>query len=63
VIDNLVDSISEESIERLCRCIENREHDYICLNDPDHSVNTEILAGQLKQSFEELLPDKSSFEI
>ena len=62
VIDNLVDSISEESIERLCRCIENREHDYICLNDPEKEVEIETLSVRLMKSFERILPEKCAYE-
>lgn len=62
VIDNLVDSISEGSIDRLCSCITHQDHDYICLNDPDQPVDFNLLANQLKAAFETLLPEKSSFE-
>ncbi len=62
VIDNLVDSISEASIDRLCSCIEHQEHDYICLNDPEQPVDMALLSERLKAAFEKLLPEKSSFE-
>ena len=62
VIDNLVDSISNENIDRLCHCIEQQTNDYICLNDPDQPVAFDLLAGRLTASFEKLLPEKSSFE-
>ena len=62
VIDNWVDSISNESIDRLCHCIEQQSNDYICLNDPDQPVDFDRLAGRLTASFETLLPQKSSFE-
>ena len=62
VIDNLVDGISERSIETLCDCIEAQRHDYVCLNDPEQDVDAELLAERLKKSFETLLPNKSSFE-
>lgn len=62
VIDNLVDSISEEKIDMLCACIEGQEHDYICLNDPEQPVDMEPLAARLKASFEALLPETCSFE-
>ena len=63
VIDNLVEGISEETIDGLCRCIEQQEHDYICLNDPEKPVDFELLADRLKASFETLLPDRSQFEL
>lgn len=62
VIDNLVDSISEESIDTLCRTIEQQTHDYICLNDPDQAVDFETLSARLQGAFEKLLPHKSLFE-
>ena len=62
VIDNLVESISEESIERLCGCIETQGHDYICLNDPEQDVDVESLAERLRASFEKVLPGRCQFE-
>ena len=61
-IDNLVESISEASIDSLCVCIENQSHDYVCLNDPEGDVAVEQLAERLRNSFEKLLPGKSQFE-
>lgn len=63
VIDNLVDSICENRIDKLCHCITQQAHDYICLNDPEQPVNFELLSAQLKSAFETLLPEKSSFEL
>ena len=63
VIDNLVDSIESNTIDYLCEAIENQSHDYICLNDPEEGVDFELLSGRLQQSFEKILPEKSSFEI
>ncbi len=63
VIDNLVMTIQNDTIDELCDAIEQQSHDYICLNDPDIEINFEELASRLKCSFEKILPEKSSFEI
>lgn len=34
IVDNLVDDVTENSIERLCNIIAMQKHDMICLNDP-----------------------------
>lgn len=62
VTDNLVDCVSDRSVDALCRCIENQEHAMICLNDPEGNVDVEPLAQKLRQAFEKLLPRKSEFE-
>ncbi len=62
LMDNIVNSITENSIDDLCRMIEMREHDFICLNDPDEYVPYEILASRLQNAFLTVFPDKSSFE-
>lgn len=63
VIDNLVESVTENSIDRLCDTIIQQKHDYICLNDPDTDIDFEKLSEKLLAAFEQLLPEKSSFEI
>ena len=62
VIDNLVNSISPDTIDTLCAAIEDQSHDYICLNDPKEEIDFNKLSERLHQSFERLLPEKSSFE-
>lgn len=62
VIDNWVESIQGESIDRLCSIIKRQTHDYICLNDPEGVVDFEALSMRLQEAFEVLLPEKSSFE-
>ena len=60
--DNLVDSVTEDSIDGLCRCIETQAHAMICVNDPEDDVDFETLAARLRQSFEKLLPQKCAYE-
>ena len=63
VIDNLVAVIREDTIRGLCAAIEGQKHVFICLNDPEEEADFERLAAQLKLSFENLLPQPSSFEL
>lgn len=62
VIDNLVMTISDETIDRLCNTIENQSHAYICLNDPEEEIDFPKLSKRLRESFERILPEKSQFE-
>lgn len=62
VIDNLVMAINEETIDNLCNAIENQKHQYICLNDPEQDIDFVYMSERLKDAFEKILPDKSSFE-
>lgn len=62
IIDNIVNSVDENSINDMCSIIESQSHDMICINDPEHDVNFEFLSERLKKAFMTILPDKSSFE-
>lgn len=63
VIDNLVESITPDSIDQLCNAIEQQQHRFICLNDPEQFIEFEKLAERLTASFTRLLSKKSGFEI
>ena len=63
IIDNIVELITENSIEKLCDIIEKQKHDFICLNDPDEEVDYYFLRNKLKYSFEKILSEKSSYEL
>ena len=62
VVDNLVESITDNTVDGLCDCIERQAHAMICLNDPEGETDFEMLSARLKASFEKLLPNKSQFE-
>ena len=62
VIDNQVGVVTEDSVSGLCHTIEGQKHDFICLNDPEDEVNYELLSRKLRDAFEMILPDRSSFE-
>ena len=62
VVDNLVDSVRDSTINVLCDCIAHQNHAMICVNDPEENVDFETLAIKLRQAFDTLLPEKSSFE-
>ena len=61
-IDNLVDSVTFDSVEGICRAIKEQTHAMICVNDPDGNVDFEPLAEQLRTAFGAILPEKSGFE-
>lgn len=62
VIDNLVAAVRSDTIDELCDTIEKQRHAYICVNDPEDSIDFEVLSIRLIASFETILPCKSSFE-
>lgn len=62
IIDNVVNSVDENSIEMLCDIIQSQSHDMICINDPEQEVDFEELSMRLRDSFLKILPEKSSFE-
>ena len=61
-VDNLVDSVTDSSVEAICRCIEQQEHAMICVNDPEGDVDFARLAECVRHAFGVLLPQKSQFE-
>lgn len=61
-VDNLVASATGKTVDALCQCIENQEHDMICINDPDEATEILALAEKLRGAFEKILPEKSRFE-
>ena len=58
-MDNLVMDLSEENISRLCHAIRGQSHEALCVNDP----GGEVPVAELIAAFEELLPEKSGFEL
>lgn len=62
LVDNVVDDITENSIDRLCKIIENQSHDMICLNDTSDEATFVELSQRIKAAFETILPNKCSFE-
>lgn len=62
LVDNMVDDVTESSIDCLCRVIEGQKHDMICLNDPTGDIEFDKLSKRINTAFERILPDKCSFE-
>ena len=62
LIDNCVKKISDDTIDQLCKLIENQQSVYVCVNDPEEEIDFEYLSKRLQMSFEKLFPIKSSFE-
>lgn len=62
VVDNVVEDVTDETADRLCRMIQEQRHDMICVNDPSGDIDFEKLSAKLKDAFEAILPEKSEFE-
>ncbi len=60
--DNLVEDVTEDTVEGLCGMIRNQEHDMVCVNDPSEDVDFEELSQRLQTAFHQILPEKSGFE-
>lgn len=57
-----LDLIGDGSIDRICDFIERREYAMFCINDSNDIADFETLRDRLKDSFNAILPAKSSFE-
>lgn len=62
LVDNVVEDVTEASVDDLCSIITSKSHDMICVNDPTDDIDFEKLSVKLKSAFETLLPKKSIFE-
>jgi hypothetical protein len=62
IVDNWVESLTEESVERLCNDIVNQKHKFICINDSNEINDMELLYYKIRNVFEVLLSDRSIFE-
>ena len=61
-IDNIVNSVREDTIDELCNIIRTQVHDFICLNDPESIIDFRALSVRLHNAFREILPEKSIYE-
>jgi len=61
--DTLCIDINNSTIEHICNAIENNTYEIICINDSDDITNFEEIQAKIQNSFEAILPEKSSFEI
>lgn len=52
----------EKQNEKLYSCIKKQKRKMICINDVGNQVNEQEVKKKLFESFEEILPEKSSFE-
>lgn len=62
LVDNIVEDVTAESIDPLCRAITDQTHDMVCVNDPKGEIEFEMLSERLKRAFNTILPEKSNFE-
>ena len=63
LVDNVVDSVTVSSVDRLCDIIVNQKHEMICLNDPEGVDDNSFLANSIRNAFEKILPNKSVYEL
>lgn len=63
IVDNVVSVVNNYSVDSLCQIIESQSHDMICTNDPEDEIDFELMAERIRNAFETILPEKSSFEL
>ena len=61
-VDNVTYLVVKVLIDEICDTIVNQKHDLFCLQDPDWEVDFNLLSARLRDAFEVILPDKSTFE-
>lgn len=55
--------ISDTTLPHICKAIRSQEYDMICINDSENISDFDKTKALIKESFEKILPEKSSFEI
>ena len=60
--DSQLETITDDSIDRICKQIVNPDKTMMCINDPDGDVDFDNLSTKIREAFEVSLPDKCSFE-
>ncbi len=55
--------IDDKHIKIICDIIKNHKYDVICLNDPSEDVDFDKMSFLLHRAFNDLFPDKSSYEL
>lgn len=55
-------TIGDDSIDSICRDIETQRYRMICMNDSTQITDFETLSSRLCHAFDEILPEKSSYE-
>lgn len=61
-VDNVAYIVVRVLIDEIFDTIVNQKHDLFCLQDPDWEVDFNLLSARLRDAFEAILPDKSTFE-
>lgn len=55
--------INKKCINNICTAIEKQKYNIICINDSNNDYDFKTIQKRLKDSFEEILPNKSNFEL
>lgn len=55
--------INDQTIEKICNTIETHSYEMICINDSGEISDFELMKTMIQNSFEKILPKKSSFEL
>jgi hypothetical protein len=61
--DAHLDTLGEDSIERICRFVVGQRYALFCLNDSNSIVDFDTLRTRLCNAFQQILPEKSAYEL
>ncbi len=54
--------ITEDNFNRLCNALSEQKYKMVCINDTPRTLDFEAKKDKVKECFEKILPEKSSFE-
>ena len=60
--DNVVACANSVNTPKIADIIEKQTHDMICINDPEKDVDFDEVSERIRNAFQKILPEKSSFE-
>ncbi|MBQ1372349.1 MAG: Stealth CR1 domain-containing protein [Oscillospiraceae bacterium] len=60
--DNIVAGCTEQNVDWFCNLIRGQGHDMLCVNDPGGEISFELVCSKIRDAFDSILPQKSSFE-
>lgn len=61
-VDNALFAADSWMADTICDIIRQQSHDMLCINDPDYPSDFETTSEKIRQAFEAILPEKSTFE-
>lgn len=61
-VDNVTYLANKRNLEIITKLIKGQERAMVCINDPDEPIDFDYISESIRDAFEFILPEKSSFE-